>query len=170
MKCDLYEGRWQQAHDQVEGHWGALRRGGMLAVPVAKEFYGGLRAGVALEVAVRDPARRAAARRVARKGLRSLQRTQSDFGRGCRAALLAAMASDENRTADAIGLCREASSHFTGAALPVRAAALERRAAELAGALDRVASADMQMAAHGVVAPARWTRSVAPGFRIEEAR
>jgi eukaryotic-like serine/threonine-protein kinase len=170
VKCDLYEGRWQHAHQQVEGHWGALRRGGMLTVPVAKEFYGGLRAGVALEVAVRDPGRRAAARRVARKGLRYLQRAQSDFGRGCRAAILAAMASDENRTQEAIALCREASSHFSRASFPVRAAALARRAAELAGARDGMASADQEMTALGVVDPVRWTRSVAPGFRVEEAR
>ena len=170
VKCDLYEGRWQQALDQVEGHWSALRRGGMLTVPAAREFYGGLRAGVALEVAVRDPGQRAAARRLARKSLRPLRRTQSDFGRGCRAALLAAMASDEGRIEDAIGLCREASSHFIRASLPIRAAVLERRAAELVGAGDRIARADETMVAHGVADPARWTRSVAPGFRIAGAR
>jgi tetratricopeptide (TPR) repeat protein len=165
VKCDLYEGRWQQAHDHVEEHWSALRRGGMLMVPVASEFYGGLRAGVALEVAARDPGRRDAARRVARKGLRRLKRTQSDFGRGCRAALLAAMASEEDRIEDAIGLCHEASDHFARASLPVRAAALERRAAELEGSEARIANADTDLLARGVVDPARWTRSVAPGFR-----
>jgi tetratricopeptide (TPR) repeat protein len=170
VKCDLYEGRWQQAHDHVEGQWGALRRGGMLTVPVAKEFYGGLRAGVALEVAVRDPGRRAAARRLAHAGLRTLRRAQSDFAHGCRAALLAAMASEEHRLSEAIATCREAAAFFTRALLPVRAAALQRRAGELAGAPAEIASADAQMTAHGVVDPARWTRSVAPGFRVAETR
>jgi serine/threonine protein kinase/tetratricopeptide (TPR) repeat protein len=165
VKCDLYEGRWQQAHDHVEQHWSALRRGGMLLIPAASEFYGGLRAGAALEVAVRDPGRRDGARRVARKGFKNLERTQSDFGRGCRAALLAAMASDEDRVEDAVALCREASSHFARASLPVRAAALERRAAELEGAAAGIVKVDADMVAAGVVDPARWTRSVAPGFR-----
>jgi tetratricopeptide (TPR) repeat protein len=165
VKCDLYEGLWQQAHEDVERHWGALRRGGMLMTPVAREFYRGLRAGVALEVSARDSRHRTSARDVARKSLRTLGRSRSDFSRGCHAALSAAMASDDGRPEDAVRLCEEAATRFLRAALPVRAAAMERRAGELEGSAARIAKADADMVAHGVVDPVRWTRSVAPGFR-----
>ena len=75
------------------------------------------------------------------------------------------MASDDGRTEEAIRLCGEASTRFARSALPVRAAAMERRAGELEGSAARIAKADADMWAHGVVDPVRWTRSVAPGFR-----
>jgi tetratricopeptide (TPR) repeat protein len=168
VKCDLYEGRWQRAHQQVERQWGTLRRSGMLIVPTAAEFYSGLRAGVALEVAARDPRQRTVARRVARKGLRALERTRSDFGRGSRTALLAAMACGDDRIEDAVRLCGEAAEHFSRAGLPVRAAALERRAGELECSAPRLDRADSDMAAHGIADPPSWTRSVAPGFPMRE--
>ncbi len=166
VKCYLYEGRWREAHDELETHWGALRRTGMLIVPTSRNFYSALRAGAALEVAACDPARRDRARRIARKSLKTLERAPSEFGRGCRAALLAALASDEARIDASIALCRESARHFAAASLPIRAAVLERRAAELEGSADGVASADRTLIAHGVVDPARWARSIAPGFRM----
>ena len=166
VKCYLYEGCWREAHDEVEAHWGALRRAGLLIVPTARNFYSALRAGAALEVAACDPARRDAARRIAKQSLKTLDRATSEFGRGCRAALLAAVASGEPRLDASIALCHEAARHFTAASLPIRAAVLERRAAEFEGSADGVATADRTMIAHGVVDPERWARSIAPGFHM----
>jgi len=172
VRCDLYEGRWLSAHERVDRQWHPLRRSGLLALPMAREFYNGLRAGAALEVAARDPRRRSAARRTARRAIRNLSGVHTDFGRACRAALQATVAAQDARTQQALALCREAAEHFERAALPIRAAAIRRRAAGLQSPADAKAlleQADASMRSHGVHDPARWTASIAPGFPVASA-
>lgn len=164
VRCDRYEGKWEDALDRIEGSWSALKRVGMLAVPVGRGVYTGLLIGSKLAVAAHDASRRAELLASARSALRQFPRSDAQYVQGYRALLEGAIASLSGDAERAAQLCDRAAVVLEeGRMLPLAAAA-KKRAAQQRGDAVAETEADDWLGRLGVRAPDAWADGVAPGF------
>jgi hypothetical protein len=159
--CDLYEGRPAEALQRLNESWPTLQATRMMATPLFKLVFHGLRAFILLAL-------RAAG------GAVRLERAEADadvcgridmpYARGQTALLRAAIHSQRGQVERAVAEAERAAAAFSEAGLDLEVAYARRRRGQLAGATAEVVAADALMRGRGVADPARWTESQAPGF------
>jgi len=162
--CDLYEG------DPCAG-WGrlseiepALKRSGLLRIPLTRIDVLSLRAQLALASAHRDPGGRSGWLRECERSLRRLEREGRPDARLHAALLRAGMAvagGDPEAALAALALAVEIGERND---MVLRAACATLRAAELRSDVEASEAARAEMRRCGVESPARWAGLYAPGF------
>jgi hypothetical protein len=163
--CDLYEGRPDRARAGILAIWPALRTSSLLRVPVSRVDAHLLRARSTVALAAQDG--------------RYAPRAESDMAplaresRGDAVAhvfiLRAGLQALPAHRPQAIELVGRAIAAYRRAGMELHALCAERRGAEIAGAVERLAAIDQRIRDCGINEPVRWVDIYAPGFRTASA-
>jgi len=162
--CDLYEGRPGEGWERLREVEPALRRSGLLRIPLTRIDALSLRAQLALASAHRDRTKRDTWLRTCERDIRRLERE-----RRADAALyanllrggMAALGADSQR---AVAHLDEAIRVGEGGDMALRAACARLRKGELQADADAVERARAETLRCGVRSPERWAAVCAPGF------
>ena len=163
---DLYEGDGRAAHRKVGEHWRSLLASRMLSLRFVRVPALHLRARAALgalETEV-DAAGCAHLLRIATRMAMCLERESSRGAQGLAMLVQAALANYHGDREASRNLLERAGGIFDAARLVVFGQVARRRAAELFGDADAVASADRRMCEMGVSTPSRLAAMLAPGL------
>ncbi|MEM9070341.1 MAG: protein kinase [Myxococcota bacterium] len=163
-EIDLYvaDGR---ALRRLEDSWSALRRSLLTTMPSAKFVMLTLRARASLDAARADESRQKALLRAAKRDLRRARGLMpNDACEGQVDAIEAALVHAAGDSTKALALLRRACDRLNDAAMHGYAAAMCRRAGELADDGDEVARADAWLREHGVANPKRYAQMRCPGL------
>ncbi|HEY6098880.1 MAG TPA: hypothetical protein VIW03_05595, partial [Anaeromyxobacter sp.] len=159
---DLYEGRTAVAWRAIQDAWGQLERSMLLRIPVVRAQILHLRAGCALEAALRErtPDARRAALRDAAGAVRRLGRVTAPLAAGLSDLIRAALAAQRGDCEAAARLAARAAEDLDRRQMAGYAAAARRRLASLRGH----APPEPFVTGEPVVDPDAMTRLLAPGF------
>jgi hypothetical protein len=164
---DLYEGDGISAWMTIDGNWKTIKRAQILRLQILRIFLRHFRGRSALQAAM---AGRGDASRLIAEAKREADRIAGEgvpWARPMAMSLEAAIATHRGDQATAFRLMTQAATDFFDAGMLSYQAAALRRAGEIIGDQEKIATADERMRKIGVADPVKMTRMHLAGVRVD---
>ncbi len=162
--CDLHSGDAERAVARVEASWPAVRRSGLLRVPISRIDALLLRARTSLGLAAQDRRRRPPLLASVRRDARALARESRADAAALAALLEAGVAAIDGAESTAVDGLARATARFDACDMALQADHARYWHATLAGDRDRLRSAADRIALRGVSPIAPWLAVQTPGL------
>jgi hypothetical protein len=161
---DLYAGEPARAYERLLTMHARVRGSLLLEDRAVKLFWTFLRAGTALGVAVKHPARAPKMLRIAARAARTLERDGALPYVAMAHLVRGATASIRGERDVAREQLATAAASFERAGMRMFATCTQRRLGQVTGNAELIAAADASLSAEGIAVPAKVARCLAPGF------
>jgi hypothetical protein len=164
---DLYEGRYRDAFERIEGRWQDIESSFLLRAEFVRDDSWYLRGRAALGAGFAKQAPRAECARIVERGVRQIDEDDLSWSSGMAFVLRAGLAQLDGDTRHALQLLERAEQAFRAVSMQVHAAACALQAARLRG--DQNDDAEGTLRREGIKDPPRFANALVPVRALQQS-